>query len=380
MQLLRVVSTMSYQGSPYSRPGDEYDLEDDGYDDLDEYRDQEESLAPLPPEDSDEDTEEASETEVPKNDEPPEVKEQMFQDKLSNLKKQLQQLEDGVHSEYLRRVKRLEHQLHERLRLNKIYKDHMYDVVEREYAAEKKAAAKEFEEKKIELRENLLNDFEDKRKMIENERHSMELNGDSMEVKPVMKRILRRRANEPAPAPEKRRKPLATTLTFQLDERDIDADLRAIARHSPPRLLHHNHNHSHNHNHAHAANATANANANATAAANAHHHNHQPRKHLNSTSNSCESPIRDSPASAGGGGIMETCDTRVEDGKLLYERRWFHRGQSVFVEGKDLTRFPGHIHSITDEAIWVKRPNMERFRIYISQLARGKVTIKRRAS
>ena len=58
----------------------------------------------------------------------------------------------------------------------------MYDVVEREYIAEKKAAAKEFEEKKIELRENLLNDFEDKRKMIESERHSMELNGDSMEV------------------------------------------------------------------------------------------------------------------------------------------------------------------------------------------------------
>lgn len=59
----------------------------------------------------------------------------------------------------------------------------MYDVVEKEYIAEKKAAAKEFEEKKIELRENLLNDFEDKRKMIESERHSMELNGDSMEVR-----------------------------------------------------------------------------------------------------------------------------------------------------------------------------------------------------
>lgn len=63
-----------------------------------------------------------------------------------------------------------------------LLRDHMYDVVEREYIAEKKAAAKEFEEKKVELRENLLNDFEDKRKMIESERHSMELNGDSMEV------------------------------------------------------------------------------------------------------------------------------------------------------------------------------------------------------
>lgn len=54
MQLLRVASTMSYQGSPYSGPGDEYDFEDDGYDDLDEYRDQEDTL-PVPPlDDSDE--------------------------------------------------------------------------------------------------------------------------------------------------------------------------------------------------------------------------------------------------------------------------------------------------------------------------------------
>ncbi|XP_059045204.1 sin3 histone deacetylase corepressor complex component SDS3 [Achroia grisella] len=340
MQLLRVASTMSYQGSLYSGPGDEYDFEDDGYDDLDEYRDQEDALPPPLLDDSDEDTEEASETDVPKNDEPLEIKEQMYQGKLATLKKQLQQLEDGIHPEFLRRVKRLEHQLHERLRLNRIYKDHMFDVVEREYIAEKKAAAKEFEEKKIELRENLLSDFEDKRRLIENERQNMELNGDSMEVKPVMKRILRRRANEPAPAPEKRRKPLATTLTFQLDDKDIDADLRAISRHSPPPR-----HHAPSHNSA------------------------PPRKHLNSTS--CDSPVRET---------NDTSETRVEDGKLLYERRWFHRGQSVYVEGREVARFPGQIHAITDEAIWVKKQNLERFRIYISQLARGKVTLKRRAS
>lgn len=342
MQLLRVASTMSYQGSPYSGPGDEYDFEDDGYDDIDEYRTREDALPAQPPvEDSDEDTEEASETEIPNNDEPLEVKEQLYQDRLASLKKQLQQLEDGIHPEFLRRVKRLEHQLNERLRINKIYREHMYDVVDREYIAEKKAAAKEFEEKKIELRENLLTDFEDKRKLIENERQNMELNGDSMELKPVMKRILRRRANEPAPAPEKRRKPITNTLTFQLDERDIEADLRAIARHSPPPAPRHH----------------------------APPHNPPPRKHLNS--NSCDSPVRE-------GG--ETTETRVEDGKLLYERRWYHRGQSVSVEGRDLPKFPGHIHAITDEAIWVKKTNLERVRIYISHLARGKVTLKRRAS
>ncbi|GBP86432.1 Sin3 histone deacetylase corepressor complex component SDS3 [Eumeta japonica] len=340
---------MSCQGSPYSGPQDEYDFEDDGYDDLTEYRDQEVTLPPHQADDSNEDTEEASETESPNIEEPLE-KDQLYHDKMAILKKQLQQLEDGVYPEYLRRVKQLEHQLHECLRLNRIYREHMHEIIEREYLAEKKAAAKEFEEKKIELRENLLNDFEDKRKMIENERHSMELNGDSMEVKPVMKRILRRRANEPAPAPEKRRKPLTTTLTFLLDEREIEADLREIARNAPP--------------------STAPVPANNTGHRHhvlSLHNNAQPKKQHNTN----DSPVRDS---------MDATETRVEDGKLLYERRWFHRGQSVYVEGRDLSRFAGHIHSITDETIWVKKVNMEKVRIYTSQLARGKVTLKRRAS
>lgn len=69
-----------------------------------------------------------------------------------------------------------------RLRLNVIHKDYLIECVERDYVIEKKAAAKEFEEKKIELRETLISDMEEKRKLIESERHTMELTGDSMEV------------------------------------------------------------------------------------------------------------------------------------------------------------------------------------------------------
>ena len=59
----------------------------------------------------------------------------------------------------------------------------MSEWVERDYILEKKAAVKEFEEKKIDLKENLLTDMEEKRKMIESDRHTMELTGDSMEVR-----------------------------------------------------------------------------------------------------------------------------------------------------------------------------------------------------
>lgn len=118
-----------------------------------------------------------------RQEEPLEIKEQMYQDKLAMLKKKLQQLKDGSHHEYNKKVRKLEYQFKERLRLNVLYRDYVIDCIEKEYIQEKKAAAREFEEKKIDLKENLISDLEDKKKTIESERFSMELTGDSMEVK-----------------------------------------------------------------------------------------------------------------------------------------------------------------------------------------------------
>jgi Sin3 histone deacetylase corepressor complex component SDS3 len=49
--------------------------------------------------------------------------------------------------------------------------------MEKDFIAEKRAAAKELEEKMVELKENLIQDMEEKRKIIESERVSMELSG-----------------------------------------------------------------------------------------------------------------------------------------------------------------------------------------------------------
>ncbi|XP_055371119.1 sin3 histone deacetylase corepressor complex component SDS3 isoform X2 [Condylostylus longicornis] len=282
---------------------------------------------------SSEDTEEASENEFGSSrnyDEPMEIKEQMYQDKLASLKKQLEELQNGTHPEYVKRVKKLEHQYKERLRLNEIYRDYLKECVDRDYYIEKKAATKEYEEKKIDLKENLLTDFEDKRRIIESERHSLELTSDSMETKPTITRKLRRRGNEPVPIVEKRRKPTTgQLLVYQLDEKEIDSDLKQISR----------------------ALTTNGIGAN----------NHQSGMMV-------EIP-------------QQTLETRIEDGKLLYERRWFHRGQPVYVEGKDLPRFAATISAIGNEIVWVKKINdNNKVKINMSQLAKAKVTIKRRAN
>lgn len=44
-------------------------------------------------------------------------------------------------------------------------------------------------------------------------------------------------------------------------------------------------------------------------------------------------------------------ETKIEDGKLLYERRWYHRGQAIYVEGKDMSKFAASISSIGNESV-----------------------------
>lgn len=238
----------------------------------------------------------------------------MYQDKLTSLKRQLVELKNGHHPEYVRRLKKLETQYKDRLRLNEIYREYMIECVERDHVSENKAAVKEYDEKKTDLKENLLTDFEDKRKLIESERHTMELTGDCTDVKPTITRKLRRRPNEPIPvAAEKRRKPPSGQLVLLLDEKEVDSDLKQISR---GKVM-------------------------------------TPVRPSSVASNGV------SGASGGIGGAVPPLDnypmveTRIEDGKLLYERRWFHRGQPVYIEGKDVHKFPATISAIGNEIVSV---------------------------
>merc|ERR1719230_652040 len=83
------------------------------------------------------------------------MKEQIYQDKINNLKKQLQQLSEGNHPEWLKRIKRLDNQLKERLFINTVVKELELEMAEQDFLLEKKNVVKEFEEKKVYLKEQL---------------------------------------------------------------------------------------------------------------------------------------------------------------------------------------------------------------------------------
>ncbi|TRY73269.1 hypothetical protein TCAL_01939 [Tigriopus californicus] len=267
----------------------------------------------------------------------------MYQDKLAELKSQLEKLRHGTLPDYVKKLRRLENLFKERKRVNTIIRDLEVEMVEQDFVNEKKMAAQEFEDQKVFLREQLIAELEEKQKMIESERHTMELTGDSMEHKPISTRKLRRRANEPSGSGgygpgEKRRKPQPNAvINHLLDDNDILDDLKIINKNR--------------------AFSVAQLNkANNLGSSSSTSSNGSPASHLHR-------------------------DTRIEDGKLFYEKRWFRRGQAVQVENKNGDKYPGMISAIAGDAISIRRTNEStKTRIYVNQLLKGKVLLKRRAS
>lgn len=221
----------------------------------------------------------------------------IYRDKLENLKKQLEDVSKGSHPELLRRYKQLEREYNERLRLNIFYKDYLVECVEKDYIFEKNNAAKEYEEKKADLRDNLLADFDEKKKIIESERTSMEII-ESSELRQTITRKLRRRPNDPIPVTEKRRKAGGGPgLVLTLDEKDIEYDLKLILRGKP--IVGNVRNFSQN-------------------------------SIVNNTNNSSNNIYN--MTYHGESNNVDNRAVSIQDGKLLYERRWYCRGQSVSIK------------------------------------------------
>ncbi|MBN3280623.1 SDS3 deacetylase, partial [Polyodon spathula] len=267
----------------------------------------------------------------------------MYQDKLASLKRQLAQLQEGTLQEYQKRMKKLDQQYKERLRNADLFLQLETEQVERNYIKEKKAAVKEFEDKKIELKENLIAELEEKKKMVENEKLTMELTGDSMEVKPIMTRKLRRRPNDPVPIPDKRRKPAPDILllNYLLTDEQIMEDLRVLNKLKSPKRP---------------VNEIA-----------------FPWSASPSSPEHLPSTLTESPA--------QRYEARIEEGKLYYDKRWYHKSQAIYLESKENTKISCVISSVGTNEIWVRKTSdSTKMRIYLGQLQRGVYVIRRRSA
>ncbi|XP_033628236.1 sin3 histone deacetylase corepressor complex component SDS3-like isoform X2 [Asterias rubens] len=341
-----MVSTLARMSAPSMPrvfdPAYEYDFSD-GDDGKDIYHEQE----------SDEDTEDASETDAAKLEEEfTEMKEQMYKEKLASLKKQLQSLSDGTHPELNRKLKKLEQMYKERLRMAEVARCYEIEAVEREFIREKKNAVRDLDQKKVDLKENLLIELEDKRRMIEGDRTALELTGavDPLEVKPASTRKLRRRQNEPVPLPEKRRKPSPAQFCFLLLDDEIASDMKALNKQLK-------------------SSSTKKSSANSS-------------DKLHTTANNHSGGVPSgSNAGTSGAPSQPKYIVRIADSKLFYEKRWFHRGQNIYVDSKDTGKVSAVISSIGTNEVWVRKTaDNQKMRIYVSQMQKGKYKIRKRST
>eukprot|EP00795_Rhopilema_esculentum_P015869 gene15869-7197_t len=331
---------MTTAKGPAHRSDHSYDERDDIFFDSDDERDSADAG-----DNSDEDTEDASETDmVTMEEEFTEMKEQMYQEKIKDLRKQLEQLKDGTHPDYRARLKQIEQQKEDYLKMTEAFKDYEKRETEREFEREKRQAKQELERKKIELKESLLQDLLDKKKSIENEKATLELTGEILEIKTLPTRKLRRRPNDPPPqADSKKRKTngnilLCFYLCSEANLKHFTAELKLLCLFAT------------------AGEPSASRSA---------------KVKFSSVVGEDTSPTD--------GNAKQHFDARIEDGKLYYEKKWYYKGQAIFLEHKDGVRYNALIHSIGTNEIWIKKlQENKRLKIYVSHLQKGKYSVRKR--
>ncbi|XP_003240608.1 sin3 histone deacetylase corepressor complex component SDS3-like [Acyrthosiphon pisum] len=299
-----------------------------------------------------------------------EIHEQVYQDRLAGIQNQLQQLRDGTHEEYIKELKKLDAQHKNELMKNDLRRDCLFDDIEREFNRERRLAHKEFEDRNAELTETLISGLNERKKTIERDFLNMELSLDSPNQKSVMKRKLRRRPinNPVVPATREKRHKRPSPLSnkyFLLQKDEIERDVKLI-QDSLSSLPY--------------TSTTTTPPVNTCYSVNSFII--WKPECLPSTSSSTAGNMSlknyQGPVSEGSSAIP---DTRIENGKLLFEKRWYHRGQTVFVKGRKMAEFPAVIYAIGHESILVQKTSDDsKLYITLSYLSKGKMSIKRRAA
>lgn len=290
--------------------------------------------------DSDEDTEDASETDMVKQEEEyTEIKEQVYQDQLANLKQQLELHMMGSHPDFLKGCKELQKALKDRQLHIEVQKKLELERVEREYEEEIKAIHEDYEKSSVQLKQNLIGNLEKERRLVDVEYTTLDLSSDSLEAKQQQEqststRKLRSRTNDPPSNSNKKKKEALPLLNFLLDDDDIDHDLKQMKIKPFPQ--------------------------------------HKER--------SCRSPMAPVTPGPNENSNTTSSEIKVQDGKLYYNRKWYCRGQSIYVEEKgSRSKTSAVISSINSSELWIKKTSENsKIKITVSQLQKGEYAVSKR--
>ncbi|KAM6180901.1 breast cancer metastasis-suppressor 1-like protein [Erethizon dorsatum] len=255
------------------------------------------------------------------------LKDQLYKERLSQVDAKLQEVIAGKAPEYLEPLATLQENMQIRTKVAGIYRELCLESVKNKYECEIQASRQHCESEKLLLYDTVQSELEEKIRRLEEDRHSIDISSE------LWNDELQSRKKRKDPFSPDKKKPVVVsaklTLTFQrpyivymLQDLDILEDWTTIRK--------------------------------AMATLGPHRVKTEPpvklEKHLHSA--------------------------RSEEGRLYYDGEWYIRGQTICIDKKDECPTSAVITTINHDEVWFKRPDGSKSKLYISQLQKGKYSIK----
>ncbi|XP_054386013.1 breast cancer metastasis-suppressor 1-like protein isoform X1 [Pongo pygmaeus] len=287
-------------------------------------------LLPQPPEMDDEDCErrrmecldEMSNLEKQFTD----LKDQLYKERLSQVDAKLQEVIAGKAPEYLEPLATLQENMQIRTKVAGIYRELCLESVKNKYECEIQASRQHCESEKLLLYDTVQSELEEKIRRLEEDRHSIDITSE------LWNDELQSRKKRKDPFSPDKKKPVVVSgpyIVYMLQDLDILEDWTTIRK----------------------AMATLGP--------------HRVKTELFELIPLAPVKLEKHLHSA-----------RSEEGRLYYDGEWYIRGQTICIDKKDECPTSAVITTINHDEVWFKRPDGSKSKLYISQLQKGKYSIK----
>ncbi|KAM3918148.1 breast cancer metastasis-suppressor 1 isoform 1-T1 [Leptodactylus fuscus] len=251
-----------------------------------------------------------------------ELKEKLFKERLNQLKVKLEEVSAGKAVEYLSPLADLQKNMKIRIEVAGIYRGFCLDVIKNRYECELQGAKQHLESEKVLLFDNMQCELLERIQRLEEDRQSIDISSEWWDEELRSKRS--RRKWDPFRSEKKRRVPLVSGpyIVYMLRDLDILEDWTAIKK--------------------------------AKAAV-------SPQKRK----------------SEGAKVDKQHFSARCEDGCLYYEGESFTKGETIILDMKDEPPSQAVITAVSTGEVWLRRADGSKTKIYVSQLQKGKYSVRR---
>jgi len=251
-----------------------------------------------------------------------ELKEQLYKERITQVEDQLEKVNQMEAKEYTGPLQQLEQECKTRIEVAGHLRHYRMINLDNQLECEMQSSEQHFQNEENALRNALIAEYEEKLRVVEEERHTTEMYSDLWFDDSFRSR--KKRKGMDLFVPDKRKKPVTVTgpyIIYMLNEMDILEDWAAIRK---------------------AKSEVA-------------------RKKASELSSDKDDPL---------------VTARYEDGKFFYQGEWFQKSDKVILDNR--IDFPVHasITTINTGEVWVSKRDGVKCKLYIAQFQKGKYIIR----